>query len=216
MSTLHETFLTHMNWRYAVKKFDPTQKISDKDWQVLEESLSLSPSSYGLQPFQFLIVQNAELRKKLTPVSYGQQQIENCSHLVVLTYLKTVSENYISTFIQNVAKTRGIPESGLEAYKQVMIGDVVRGPRSAQISTWSSRQTYIAMGGFMTAAALLNVDTCPMEGIDTAQYDEILSLKNTDYATVAVIAAGYRAKDDGYQHAKKVRMDKNNLIKILK
>lgn len=209
----NETILKQLNWRYATKKFNPNKKISDKDWQTLEEVLRLAPSSYGLQPFQFIVVTNQEVRKKLTPASYGQPQIESCSHLVVVTHLKTVSENYVANYVHNISATRNVDEAALEGFKQTMIGDVVKGPRAAHIGAWASRQAYIAMGAFMTAASLLNIDVCPMEGFEPAKYAEILN--TADYTPVALMAAGYRADDDAYQHAKKVRMEKKNLIRVV-
>lgn len=208
----HEDILEILNWRYAVKKFDPTQKIAEKDWQVLEESLRLSPSSYGLQPWDFVVVQSPELRKKLTPVSWNQQQIEACSHLVVLTRLNKVTEEYVDRYIRRIAEVRGIPESTLHGFRGVMMSKVVKGLPEVETPHWTARQAYIAMGGFMTAAAMLQVDTCPIEGIEPEKYDEILGLTNTLYSTVAVLAAGYRAADDPLRTAKKVRFEKKDVI----
>ncbi|MES2615969.1 MAG: NAD(P)H-dependent oxidoreductase [Bdellovibrionota bacterium] len=211
----NETIVKQLSWRYAVKKFDINKKISERNWQTLEEVLRLAPSSYGLQPFQFVVVLNPEVRKKLTPASFGQTQIESCSHLVVVTHLKTMSENYIANYIERIAQVRGVTQDSLTQFKQTMVGDLVHGPRASLVSTWAARQAYIPMGAFMTAASLLNIDVCPMEGFDPAQYEEILGLKDTPYTPVALMAAGYRADDDGYQHAKKVRMEKGSLIKVV-
>ena len=211
----NETILNQLNWRYATKKFDANKKISASDWQTLEDVLRLAPSSYGIQPFQFVVVLNPEVRKKLTPASYNQPQIESCSHLVVVTHLKSVAENHVANYIQNISAVRGVPEASLNDYKQMMVGDLVKGPRSAHISTWASRQAYISMGAFMTAASLLNIDVCPMEGFDPAQYSTILSMENSEYTPVALMAAGYRAQDDAYQHAKKVRKNKDDLIRVV-
>lgn len=215
MNFTKETLIEQLNWRYATKKFDSNKKISPQDWEILEDTLRLAPSSYGLQPFQFIVVLNPEIRKKLTPASMGQAQIESCSHLVVVTHLKKVTEEYVRDFIERTAKTRSLPKDSLKDYENMMIGDLVKGPRSSIIPTWASRQAYISMGAMMTAAALLKIDVCPMEGFDPAQYEEILNLKNSAYTPVALLAAGYRAHDDSYQQARKVRFDKKDLIKVI-
>lgn len=210
-----ELLLNQLNWRYAVKKFDATKKISPSDWTILAESLRLAPSSYGLQPWKFYLVQNKELLKKLTPLSWNQTQIEDCSHFVVLTYKEKMDEAHISKFIQATATSRGIPTESLDGYKNMMIGDLVKGPRSEIINFWAQRQTYIAMGFLMETAALLNIDTCPLEGLDPKGYDKVLGLEGSGFATVAAVACGYRHADDKYQSSKKVRFELNDVIKVL-
>ncbi len=213
--SMNQTLIDGLHWRYATKKFDPTKKISDKDWATLQESLRLAPSSYGLQPWQFVIVQSPDLRKKLTPVSYGQPQIEGCSHLVVVTRLKTLTEDYIHKYFQQTSQERGIPMESLKGYHDMIVGTFVKGPMAAHVSEWTAKQAYISMGVFMTAAALLKVDVCPMEGIDAGKYDEILGLKDSPYGAVAVLATGYRAAEDGTQAMKKVRFPAEAVIKTM-
>ena len=210
-----EKLLQALNWRYAVKKFDPSRKISNQDWSTLEEVLRLAPSSYGLQPWKFLVVQNPDIRKKLTPISWGQQQIEACSHLVVLATLKTMDEKYVQHYVDTTAKVRGQNPSELEGFKKMMVGGVVNGPVSKAMLEWTRRQAYIAMGGLLTAAALLQIDTTPMEGIEPMKYDEVLGLTSGPYATVAAVACGYRASDDPLQNAKKVRFPKSEVIQTV-
>jgi nitroreductase len=215
MPTMHETLLTQLNWRYATKKFDPTKQIPDKDWHVLTESLRLAPSSYGLQPWKFIIVQNPELRKKLRTLSWNQSQIEECSHLVVFTTLKTLDANYVDNFIQKTADVRNGDIAKLASYRDIIVTNLVNGPKKDTIQEWTQRQSYIAMGNLMCSAALLNVDTCALEGLDAAAYDAVLGLDNSEYATIAAVALGYRHGDDVYQHAKKVRFDHDDVIKTL-
>ena len=206
--------LKQLHWRYATKKFDAHKKISTEHWATLEEVLQLAPSSYGLQPFQFLVVQNPEIRKKLTQASYGQAQIETCSHLVVLTALKTLSAENIKNYMKLISETRNIPLESLQGYKQMMEGSLLKNPNFSA-STWAAKQTYLVMGSFMTVASLLNIDVCPMEGFDPVQYEDILSLKNSNHTPTLVMAVGYRAEDDAYQKMKKVRQDKSQLIRII-
>ena len=213
--SMEKQIMEALEWRYAVKKFNPTKKIQQDQWSVLEQSLLLSPSSYGLQPWKFLVVQNGEIRKKLTPASWNQTQVEDCSHYVVIATLKKITEDYIGSFIQSTAQTRNVEAATLEGYKKMMMGDLIQGPRSQVVDHWAQKQSYIAMGNIMHTAALLKIDSCPMEGIDPKAYDKILELENTDYASAAAVALGYRSSDDKYQMAKKVRFPKDQIIKVL-
>ncbi len=216
MSTLTSAqLLEQLNWRYAVKKFDASKKISASDWKTLEQVLTLTPSSYGLQPWKFVSVQNPAIRQQLTPLSWGQTQVQDCSHLVVFTHLRKVTEEYVHKFVASTAKTRGVPAESMKGYADMMIGDVVKGPRSKTADTWTAKQCYIGMGNLMTSAAILGIDTCPMEGIDPAGYDKVLGLEATEYQTVMVVACGYRHAEDGYQKMKKARFDVSELIKTI-
>ena len=150
-----------LSWRYATKKFDTTKQISDVDWRTLEESLKLAPSSYGLQPWKFLVVQNKNLRKELRTVTWGQSQVEDASHYVVITTLKNLDKNYIERYIEQITNVRGVSLESLSAYKETMIGNLLNGPRNATIKYWAQRQAYIAMGFLMETAALLKIDAFP-------------------------------------------------------
>ena len=213
MSTIPgESLLQQLNWRYATKKFDATKKISAADWAVLEEALILTASSYGLQPWKFIIVTDPALKAKLRPASWNQSQVEDCSHLVVFAAKQDITETDLDRFIARTAEVRGSTVESLAGYKGFMMGDLVKGARHAVIHEWAARQTYIAMGNLLTSAALLGIDACPFEGIEPAKYDEILGLKGTGYATVSACPVGYRADDDKYASAPKVRFAAKELI----
>lgn len=214
-NTQNKFIIDQLQWRYAVKKFDAQKKITAADWQTLEESLRLAPSSYGLQPWQFLVVQNPQLREQLTPVSWNQTQVKDCSHYVVITYKKKLDEAHIQKFIARNMEVRGSTAEQLEGFKNMMIDNLVKGPRSETINWWAQRQSYIAMGFLMETAALLNIDTCPIEGLDGAAYDKILNIENTGFATVAAVACGYRHPEDKYQNVKKVRFETKDVVKFL-
>lgn len=213
MSTIPgESLLQQLKWRYATKKFDSSRKISAADWAVLEESLILTASSYGLQPWKFIVVTDPALKAKLRPASWNQSQVEECSHLVVFTAQQDVTEADVDRFIARIAEVRGVTAESLAGYKGYMVGDLVKGPRHAIISEWAARQTYIAMGNLLTSAALLGIDACPFEGIEPAKYDEILGLKGTGFATVSACPLGYRSEDDKYASAPKVRFEAKDLV----
>lgn len=201
-----------LNWRYATKIFDPNKKISNDKWSLLEDALILAPSSYGLQPWKFLVIENHEIRKKLRPVSWNQSQITDASHLVVFTALKTMTADYIREFIQRNMEVRNVAHETLAGYENMMIKNIVEGMDKDFIRYWNQRQAYIAMGFLLETAALLEVDTVPLEGIDPKAYDEILGLNSSDYATVAAVALGYRSLEDKYQSAEKVRFEKDKMI----
>jgi nitroreductase len=207
--------LDALQWRYATKVFDATQKIPADLWDALEKSLVLTPTSYGLQPYQFLVVQDAAKRAALLPNSWGQKQVVDCSHFVVFTARTEMKEADVDRFINRSAEVRGVPADSLAAYRGMMLGDVVNGPRGKIAHEWAARQCYIALGNLMTAAAVLGVDACPMEGINPPEYDKILGLAGTGYKTVVALALGYRAAGDKYASLAKIRYETAELVKVI-
>jgi nitroreductase len=200
-----DALLAGLRWRYATKKFDPARKIPTPTWATLEEALRLTPSSFGLQPWKLVIVQDPATRAKLTPAAWGQPQVADCSHLVVFAIKKNLGEKEIDAYVRLLADARGVSVESLASYRQMMMDSLVTGPRSRRVDDWAARQAYIALGNFMTCAAMLGVDACPMEGFDPAQYDQILGLGARGLASVVTCAAGYRAADDKYALAAKAR-----------
>lgn len=204
-----------LQWRYATKVFDATKKIPADIWAALEKTLVLTPTSYGLQPYQFLIVQDAAKRAALLPNSWGQKQVVDCSHFVVFTARTEMQEADVDRLIQRSTEVRGIPAEMLTAYRGMMLGDIVNGPRGKAAHEWASRQSYIALGNLMTAAALVGVDACPMEGINPPEYDKILGLNGSGYKTVVALALGYRAENDKYASLAKIRYEMADLVKVV-
>ncbi len=206
------SLLESLNWRYATKKFDANKIIAPEVWAALEDALVLTPSSYGLQPWKFLIITNPEIKEQLKPLSWNQAQVTDCSHYVVFTIKKNLSAADVNRFVEQTATVRGIPAESIKGYRDIMVSDVVNGPRSLTVNEWATRQAYIALGNFMTSAALLGVDACPMEGIDPAKYDRLLGLPEKGFATVVACAAGYRAEDDKYATLAKVRFPNSEVV----
>ncbi len=207
-----QDLLTQLNWRYAVKKFDSTRTIPQNIWQTLEQSLILTPSSFGLQPWKFIVVKNPDLRAKLRGFSWNQGQITDASHLVVFAVKKNVDGIDIEHLINRIATVRKIQEEALAGYKQIMLGFVNNPDKNFDINEWASRQVYIALGNFLTSAALLGVDACPMEGLDAAAYDQALGIEEEGYHTLCVATAGFRADDDEYARLSKVRFAQSDVI----
>jgi nitroreductase len=196
--------LSALNWRYATKAFD-TKALPAPLWEALQESLRLAPSSYGLQPWKFFVIADPAVRAKLRPVSWNQTQITDASHLVVFARRTEITEADVDAFFNQMVSERGADAKVLEPYRQMMIGGVVKGKDLAGQREWAARQCYIALGQFMAAAAVLGVDTCAIEGLDPAKYDEILGLAGSGYQTVMACAAGYRSTEDKYAAMKKIR-----------
>jgi nitroreductase len=207
-----ETLVAQLKWRYATKKFDPARKITDEDWRALEQILVLTPSSYGMQPWRFIVVHDPALREQLLPASYGQRQVVDASHVVVFAIKQQVGEKEIHRHVDRTAEVRGVPAESLAKFKDMLNKTLGSQHHQAKIDHWATNQVYIALGNFMTAAAILGIDTCPMEGINPAKYDEILGLKDTGYATVVACPAGYRAADDKHATNPKVRFKHEDVI----
>lgn len=209
----NQQLLGALHWRYATKVFDAAKKIPTDVWLTLEQALVLTPTSYGLQPYRFLVIHDVAKRVALVPHSWGQKQVVDCSHFVVLTARTHMTEADVDRLITRSSTVRGVPATSLNAYRGMMLSDVVNGPRGKTAHEWATRQTYIALGNLMTSAALLGVDTCPLEGLVPAEYDRILDLAGSGYATVVACALGYRAANDRYANLPKVRYDTAEVVR---
>lgn len=216
MNTIENQQLIHsLNWRYAIKQFDPTRKISPENWQTLEEALRLSPSSLGLQPWKFLIITDPELRRKLQPVSYGQSQIVDASHLVVFATKLNLSEADIDAHIAKIASVRGVSLEDLAPLRAMSVGGIIAGKNEQERKDWAFNQTYIALGNLLTSAALLGIDACPMEGFSREEYNNLLGLTEQGLGAAVVATLGYRSSEDKYGSAPKVRFDRDEVIQYL-
>ena len=202
-----------MEWRYATKRFDPKKKISDDIWNALERALILTPTSYGLQPYRFIVLTDAGKRAELLAHSWKQPQVVDCSHYVVLLARTKMTEADVDSWIQRIAQVRKVPAETLSAYRGMMVGDIVHGSRGKISHEWAIRQAYIALGNLMTCAAVLGVDACPMEGIVPHEYDNVLSLQGSGYATAVACALGYRSETDKSAALPKARFDAAELVR---
>jgi nitroreductase len=204
--------LKALKWRYATKQFDPARKIPADLWQTLEETLILTPSSFGVQPWRFLVLQDAALREQLVAHSWNQRQVADASHLLVIAVPKRITEADLDAYLEDVARTRNVPVTALAGFRKMLVGNILSGPIAGHAQEWATRQAYIALGNFMTAAALLGIDTCPMEGFEPDRYDEILGLRERGLATAVLCPAGYRAAGDKSASMPKVRFPRARLI----
>jgi nitroreductase len=201
-----------LNWRYATKKFDAAKKIPEEGWHALEQSLVLSPSSIGLQPWKFFVVTDQAVKVRLMGASYRQAQAADCSHFVVFTVRRDIDAEHVERHIRRMTEVLGVTAESLEKFRAMTMGNLDRARDEGKLDHWQEHQIYIALGKFMACAAVLGIDTCPMEGIEPAKFDDILGLVGTDYATVVACAAGYRAADDKYATRKKVRFKTEEVV----
>ena len=204
-------FITNANWRYATKKFDTTKKVSKEDLETLKEAIRLSASSFGLQPYRVLIIDNPELRAKLQPAAWGQSQIVDASQLIVFANITNFGETEIDTCIANITETRGLPADALKTYGDFMKSKIVALSEDVR-NTWSSKQTYLALGNLLNAASELKIDVTPMEGFEPAQVNEILGLGKLGLNATLLATIGYRHEEDATQHYAKVRKSNEELF----
>ena len=203
--------IERLNWRYATKAFDQSRKISDRDFEILQESLRLSPSSFGLQPWKFIIVNDKNRRQKLREQAWGQPQITDASHLIVLCALKDMDEKYVEEYIDFISRARNTDKSKLQDYKKMMTG-FIKNLSKEELKSWMKRQVYIALGTLMTTAAVMDIDSCPMEGFNNKDFDKVLELDKYGVESLVLCALGYRSKDDDYAKLKKVRYPSDKVL----
>jgi nitroreductase/dihydropteridine reductase len=196
--------IENLKWRYATKQYDASKKIKDEDLEKIKEAIQLSATSYGLQPFKVLNIENKSIREKLKPVSWGQHPIVDASHLFVFCNYTDVQDENIDDYLNLKAEVQGIDVSNLNGY-----GDFVKAKMkeksSEEKSNWAAKQTYIALANVLNACAALKIDSTPMEGFEKDRYNEILGLKTRGLEASVVVAIGYRSKQDHTQNSKKVR-----------
>ena len=204
-----------MNWRSAIKSFDQSKKISQADLDDIFESVRLSPSSYGLQPWKFVVVTDKNIREQLKAAAWNQPQISDAEYLIVLCTRTDLDENYINNFIQTTAKTRNMPVESLNGYKDMLLNPI-KNMSKEDLLTWSKKQVYIALGVLLATTAEKRIDSCPMEGFDSTKFDEILKLKEQNLTSTVLCPIGYRSKDDKYSNMKKVRFDKKDVFNFVR
>lgn len=211
MNLTSQDLLAALRWRYATKQFDASRKISPEVWDAFEESLVLTPSSFGLQPWKFLVVADPSVRAQLMAESWGQSQVTDASHFVVLAARTDLVLPDIEAWVSRMAEVQGKTAESLESMKGMIAGFAER-MSVEERHAWNARQVYIALGQLMTSAALLGIDTCPMEGISPPAYDRLLGLENSGYATAVACALGYRSEGDKYATAPKARFERTAVI----
>jgi len=212
MTIQPQDLVSALSFRYATKQFDPARKIDPASWDALLQSLVLAPSSFGLQPWRFLVINNPKIRANLREASWNQPQITDADRLIVITTRTDMTPGDIDAWMACLAETQGKNPESLAAYRGMIDGFVGSLDIKAR-KNWNTHQCYIALGQLMTSAAMIGIDTCPLEGIDKAAYDRILGLEDSDYATAVACAIGYRSSGDAYATAPKARFSASEVIR---
>lgn len=208
---MNKQLIEALEWRYACKKFDHEKRISDTDLNTILNSIRLTPSSYGLQPIKILLIETKELREQIKPIAWNQAQVVDASHLLVFCNYTEISPSYVDQHVSLMANTRNVSTKNLLGF-----GDHVKSAIAKmdieQVSHWTGKQTYIALGQVLLTCALLKIDATPMEGFDNKKLNELLDLSKQDLSASLLCPIGYRHQDDPYVLLKKVRKTKDTLF----
>lgn len=186
--------LQALHWRYAVKIFDPSKKITEEQLHAVLESGRLSPSALGVEPWKFIVVRNPEIRARLRTASYDQPKVTDASHLIVIARRTDARTNIANELIDRTAKMQGVDPSALDGLRQMVEGNITH-KDDAQLDAWVRGQVYIPLGVMVTTAALLGIDSGPMEGFNPAEVDAILGLSEKHLTATTMLALGYRGDD---------------------
>ncbi len=204
-------YISNLNWRYAVKKFDSNKKLSVQDLDVLKEAIRLAPSSFGLMPYKVVVTNTEEIKNKLVEAAHGQTQLLNASHIFVFAAKNSIDIKYVEDFVESVSTVREVPAEALTQYKNMIIGFMTSMSEESQ-RAWSDKQAYIGLSFLLDAAAQNEIDACPMEGFVASKVDEILGLSELGLHSAVLCPVGFRSTDDPSATAKKVRFSKDQLF----
>ena len=200
-----------LKWRYATKKFDSNKKIDKETFDSLLEVLRLSPSSYGLQPWKFIVVNNKEMKEKIKEIAYGQLQITDASEIIIFANKKNIDDKLVDAYINFIAKEKNIDVSGLDGLAKMIKGSFA-GKSNEELRAWAACQTYLAMGNLLTSLAVSGIDSCPMEGFDRSKLDDLLDLDALGFESRVIVTIGYRSEDDNHSLDKKIRFPKEEVF----
>ncbi len=200
-----------LNWRYATKKFDDSKKLSKEKIEVLKQAFNLTPTSYGLQTMKLVIVSDDKTKSKLVNLCYGQEQVENASHVLAICIQTNVNDKDVNDYFDNIISIRKTSEIVLSKYRKEL-KDFINSKTKTQIEDWCINQAYIVLGNLMTVCAVEGIDACPMEGFLPDKVDELLELEKHNLKSVLLLPVGYRAEDDMFADLKKVRKDLSETI----
>lgn len=193
-----------LQWRYAVKKFDPSRTLPEEQVALLKEAFNLTATSFGLQPIRMLVIRHPEFQEQLVAHTYGQRQVADASHLLVICVETQIEPAFIEAYFERVRDLRGTEAEILEPYKKALIRRFSQ-MAPDEIRAWAINQAYLALGNLLTVCAYERIDSCPMEGFDPEGYDAVLGLAGQGLEAVLVLPVGFRAKNDMFSDFKKVR-----------
>lgn len=203
--------IENLEWRYAVKKFDSERILSKEKMELLKQAFNLTATSYGLQPIRMVILKDKELQNRLVSHSFGQQQVAQASHILVICIENVINADFIKNYFERVRRIRNTPDEILEPFL-VSLLDSFSKKKTSEIRQWCVNQAYLALGNLLTVCAMEKIDSCPMEGFNPEGYDKLLELPEKGLNSVLVLPVGYRAKDDMFSGFKKVRKKMDDSI----
>ena len=205
------SIIDKLKWRYATKKFDSTKSLSEEKINILKEAFNLTALSFGLQILKLVVVEDREVRKKLVESAYGQPQVIDASHLLILCIQNEIDENVVEEHFETVKNIRQTPDSILTPFKSQLKSTINEMPKVKKVD-WATRQAYIALGNLMTVCAVEQIDSCPMEGFNPKALGTALGLDDLGLKAVLLLPVGYRADDDMFAEFKKVRQPLSKTI----
>jgi nitroreductase/dihydropteridine reductase len=205
------SLIDKLQWRAAIKTFDPTKKLTAEQVNNLLAAIRLAPSGAGLQPYRILVVENPEIKERLREAANGQSQLSLSSHVIVFAAETVVDSHFVTKYIDLIAATRQVPREQLAGFEQ-SIGGLMGRMNEEQRLAWAAKQAYIALGVLLSAAADMEIDACPMEGFQPGKFDEILGLNELGLTSLVIAPIGYRADTDVYSKMAKVRRPTEELF----
>jgi nitroreductase len=206
-----KNILEALQWRYATKEFDLNQALAPELLETILESARLAPSSFGIEAWKFLVIENPALRQQLRAVAFDQAKVTDSPVLVVLARRTDIRQNIARELMERTAATQGLQVSDLAPF-QAMVDGRIAGASDAELDAWARAQVYIPLGMMLETAALLGVDAGPMEGFMPTEVDKILGLTEQNLAATAMVAFGYRSATDAYATRPKVRRPASEVI----
>ena len=201
------------NWRYATKKFNPDKKIPNSDIELIKESIRLAPTSYGLQLFKVIVIENQTKKEELRKLSYNQSQVSDASHIFIFCNSTKVFEKDIDLYIKNKSISHKIPIEENKGYGDFLKKTLLK-KESEEISIWTKNQIFISLSHLMTTCASLKIDSCPIEGFDALKYNAFLDINKKSLSAGVVAAIGYRSESDNSQYDKKVRKSIKDIFEV--
>lgn len=208
---MEHTIIENLNWRYATKKFDATKKIAKADLEILKEAIRLSASAYGLQPYQVILLEDEDLRAQIKAVAWNQAQVTEASDVMIFANMTAIGLKEVESYIENMSSVRAIPAANLKGFADMMNNAVTTLTPEAK-EVWTAKQTYIALGTLLSAAAELKIDATPMEGFEMNAVNQILNLTEKGLSATLIVTLGYRDENDASQFLKKVRKPNEELF----
>lgn len=207
--------IKNLEWRYAVKKFDAERYLTPEKVARLKKAFNLTATSYGLQPITLIVIKDKELQEKLVPHSFGQQQVVQASHVLVICIQTDIDKAYITRYFDQIKRVRGTGDEILNPFKEALVSEFSK-KKEKEIIAWSTNQAYLALGNLLTICAMEKIDSCPMEGFVPKAYDDLLGLPQRGLSSVLVLPIGYRAENDMFSDFKKVRKNlEDSIIEFL-